>query len=595
MKDYGGKANSLLKLKENNINVPNFFIIDEQDYVQFLKACALVDKISLLFERKDYKEIQKCILSSRLDKQLVFKIKNKFRKLNCQKVSVRSSASNEDGKFKSFAGQYYTSLNIDEGALEESIKKCWCSLYEKNVSEYEERPNIFGMNVIIQQMIEADYAGVAFSIDPTDDKNNYSIIEIVEGLGESLVSGEKTPSKFLVRRQTKNIDLKIGKINIDDQIIINLEKMVLKIERIYGFPVDIEYAIKDSEIFILQARPISKMIKSIKPFSLSVTRPYSIIEQEIYFKGEFDGIKNLTRGLYYFRPLFIYRPYYETVEVFYNYLDLEEDPRLIYRELDCHYDDFLEQYYIAVKNIDEISDKIRTEKVDIEEISRLLVSLYPFSDLGQLAGSYRDITKRVKEVFLEYRNHYDRFIYDTCVFLEDKIREELSEEYQSYISFLTLEEITCQKPPSIKILEERKKGYIYFGQLYTTDHYEKWLEDHKICIIDDEAKKDNLKGEVACSLSVSGRVCKVFSEKDFKKFKEGDLLVTPMTVPKFIEVIKKSKGIITDEGGITCHASIVAREMQIPCVVGCKNATKVLNDGDFVQIDGSTGVIKIIN
>ncbi len=593
MKNYGGKANSLLKLKENKINIPEFFIIDEQEYIQFLNDNYLVKKIESLFEEKKNEEIIRNILNGSFDDKFIFKIKKEFRKLNCQKVSVRSSASNEDGNFKSFAGQYNTYLNIDEDNLEKSIKKCWCSLYEKNILEYEESPNIFGMNVIVQQMVDADFAGVAFSIDPTDDKNNYSVIEIVEGLGEELVSGQKTPNKFLVRRQTSNIDLKIGTINIDHQIIVDLEKIILKIEKIYGFPVDIEYAIKGGEIFILQVRPISKMIKSIKPFSLSITRPHSIIEQEIYFKGEFYGIKNLTRGLYYFKPLFIYRSYYETVEIYYNYLDLEEDPRLIYRELDFHYDELLDRYHIAIKNIEKINTKIKSEKVDIEEISRLLISLYPFSSLGQLAGHFHDITKRVKEIFLEYRDHYDHFIHETCILLEERIRDELSEKYQNYISFLTLKEIVNQKFPSIKDLEERSKGYIYFGQLYTTDNYKKWLEDNHMCIIDEEEETDGLKGEIACSGSVSGRVCKVFSEKDFKKFKDGDILVTPMTVPKFIEVIKRAKGIITDEGGITCHASIVARELQIPCIVGCKRATKVLNDGDFVQMDGSTGIIKV--
>lgn len=67
-----------------------------------------------------------------------------------------------------------------------------------------------------------------------------------------------------------------------------------------------------------------------------------------------------------------------------------------------------------------------------------------------------------------------------------------------------------------------------------------------------------------------------------------------MTVPKFMKVIKMANGIITDEGGITCHASIIARELKIPCVVGCKNATKVLKDGDIVKIDGASGnIIKL--
>ena len=75
------------------------------------------------------------------------------------------------------------------------------------------------MNVVVQQMINPEYAGVAFTIDPTTDTNNYSVIEMVQGLGAKLVSGEITPTKFLVRRETKNIDLVIGNIEIEESII----------------------------------------------------------------------------------------------------------------------------------------------------------------------------------------------------------------------------------------------------------------------------------------------------------------------------------------------------------------------------------------
>lgn len=593
MKTYGGKADSLLKLKENKINVPEFFIIDEEDYYKFLNYNDLVEKIKLLFKEKKYKEIKKLILNGNFNYDLTSKIKKEYKKLNCNEVSIRSSASNEDGKNKSFAGQYNTYLNIKENEIEENIKKCWCSLYENNIIEYEEKPNIFGMNVIVQKMIKADFAGVAFSIDPTDDKNNYSVIEIVKGLGENLVSGKKTPSKFLVRRQTLNIDLKIGNIKIQDKIITNLEKIILEIEKIYNYSTDIEYAIKDDEIYILQARPISKLTKSIKPYSLSITRPHSIIEQEIYFNGEYEGIKDLTNGLYYFKPLFIYNPKYETVEIYYNYVDLEEDPRLMYREIDNNYDEFIKKYKNLIKNIKTVKEELNNKNIDINKIKQLLISIYPFTSLGQIAGHFDDITKRVKDIFIEFRNNYDSFIHETGLILEEKIKETLDDEYKDYISYITLEEIIDKKIPSVEELKQRKKGYIYFGKLYVINNYKVWLESNKISLMDEEDNVKNLQGQIAYSKTVSGRVCKIFSEKDFNKFKEGDILVTPMTVPKFIEVIKKAKGIITDEGGITCHASIVARELQIPCVVGCKNATKILNDEDIVEIDGSTGIIKI--
>jgi pyruvate, water dikinase len=72
------------------------------------------------------------------------------------------------------------------------------------------------------------------------------------------------------------------------------------------------------------------------------------------------------------------------------------------------------------------------------------------------------------------------------------------------------------------------------------------------------------------------------------------LLVTGMTSPEYVSAMKKAAAIITDEGGITCHAAIISRELGIPCVIGTKIATKVLKDNDLVEIHGATGAIKII-
>ena len=103
-----------------------------------------------------------------------------------------------------------------------------------------------------------------------------------------------------------------------------------------------------------------------------------------------------------------------------------------------------------------------------------------------------------------------------------------------------------------------------------------------------------LQGRTAYGGRVEGNVNVVIKTSEFFKFQEGDILVTHMTTPKFTPIIKKAKGIITDEGGITCHAAIVARELKIPCVVGVKSATKKLKDGVKVVLNGDTGEVEII-
>jgi len=93
---------------------------------------------------------------------------------------------------------------------------------------------------------------------------------------------------------------------------------------------------------------------------------------------------------------------------------------------------------------------------------------------------------------------------------------------------------------------------------------------------------------------VIGKVIKILDPRDAGRFKQGSILVTTMTSPDFITIMKKAAAIITDEGGITSHASIVAREFGIPCVIATKIATNVLNDGDKVEVNANHGVVKIL-
>jgi pyruvate,water dikinase len=102
-----------------------------------------------------------------------------------------------------------------------------------------------------------------------------------------------------------------------------------------------------------------------------------------------------------------------------------------------------------------------------------------------------------------------------------------------------------------------------------------------------------IKGSIACSGSVSGRAKIVLSSSKQDKVKVGDILVTTMTTPDFLPSMRRASAFITDEGGITCHAAIVAREMRKPCIIGTKIATNVLKDGDDLEVDANRGIVKI--
>ena len=106
--------------------------------------------------------------------------------------------------------------------------------------------------------------------------------------------------------------------------------------------------------------------------------------------------------------------------------------------------------------------------------------------------------------------------------------------------------------------------------------------------------QSEIKGVSACKGVITGTVKVVLSKSDFSKFKRGDILVASMTSVDYIPVMEMAGAFVTNEGGITSHASIVAREMNKPCIIGTKIATKVLKDGDLVEVDAEKGVVRII-
>ena len=103
-----------------------------------------------------------------------------------------------------------------------------------------------------------------------------------------------------------------------------------------------------------------------------------------------------------------------------------------------------------------------------------------------------------------------------------------------------------------------------------------------------------LKGSCANTGHARGLARLIFSPTDMPKMKQGEILVAPATNPDVVPAMKKAAAIVTNTGGITCHAAIVSRELGIPCVVGTKRATDVIRDGDEVEVDADKGIVKII-
>ena len=189
-------------------------------------------------------------------------IYNMYNKLKLDKVAVRSSAICEDGMQNSYAGQFETFLNINKEEIIKSIERCYESNKSENIKGYINEKNIVDENtkvsVIVQEMIDGDISGVMFTKNPVTGDDTI-VIESVLGLGEKLVQGEVTPSQLIINKNTLIIENKVGIERLSNNEIESLSKIALEIERFFKAPQDIEWSIKDGEIYILQTRNITTL------------------------------------------------------------------------------------------------------------------------------------------------------------------------------------------------------------------------------------------------------------------------------------------------------------------------------------------------
>ncbi|MBR9699196.1 hypothetical protein GOV09_01950 [Candidatus Woesearchaeota archaeon] len=183
------------------------------------------------------------------------------------------------------------------------------------------------------------------------------------------------------------------------------------------------------------------------------------------------------------------------------------------------------------------------------------------------------------------------------VFYIQKLYQEIAKR-----AGIDLEDIAYwSEPEIIQFLEDkkiedktsRKKGFmLYFKDGKITYVDENISDELKNLGFSEEERNDEIKGTVAQEGTAKGKVKIVRTVKDIPKVEEGDIMVTVTTHPDYVLAMQKAAAIVTDEGGVTSHAAIVSRELKKPCIVGTKHATKILKDGEIVEVDAVNGTVK---
>jgi len=246
--------------------------------------------------------------------------------------------------------------------------------------------------------------------------------------------------------------------------------------------------------------------------------------------------------------------------------------------------DFTERREILLKS--PLHNKERkVELFNDLDISKQLQTILKISDDFAL---WQDMRKKSMLISTYYFSKIFEEIANRTIFHKDDLKYMFPSEIENIFKMSESE--------LKKLKDEAKKRRIKSAVIYYKDGLEvitdpTEVDKLKLAVIDEEdfSGVKQLRGISASPGKVVGKVCILKSVKEMEKLKPGQILVAVMTRPDYFPVMKKCSAIITDEGGITSHAAVVARELNIPCIVGTRIATKVLQDGDVVEIDGDNG------
>jgi len=205
------------------------------------------------------------ILKSEISLQLKQAVLKEFEICRFKKVSLRSSSTAEDGRKASFAGQFDTYLDVSKEEIFEKIKKCWASLFSARAIVYTHKKRIplkdIKMAVIIQKMIKPKLAGNLVTKNLIRKKEKEMLIEAVRGLGNRVTAGTVMAEQVFIDKKGLSIVTRrfspTGSDLLPKDRAIQLSKLGLLIEEVYNFPQEIEWAIEEDKVFILQARPLT--------------------------------------------------------------------------------------------------------------------------------------------------------------------------------------------------------------------------------------------------------------------------------------------------------------------------------------------------
>ncbi|UPV99059.1 phosphoenolpyruvate synthase [Halorussus gelatinilyticus] len=294
----GGKGASLGELTGAGLPVPSGFVVSAGTYRSFIEETGIDEELfeTVDVDTEDSKALaeaqsraKELVLETEMPEEIRQEIYDSYDEMGDGDdfVAVRSSATAEDLPDASFAGQQETFLNVTREDLVDRVKRCWASLFTQRAIYYRQEKGFahdkVDIAVVVQRMVDAEKSGVMFTSHPSTGASQI-IIEAAWGLGEAVVSGSVSPDNYVVDRESGAVeevtiadkktmmekdeatgetverevpdDLREAQV-LDERDIERLVELGERVEDHYGNPQDVEWAVVDGEVFMLQSRPIT--------------------------------------------------------------------------------------------------------------------------------------------------------------------------------------------------------------------------------------------------------------------------------------------------------------------------------------------------
>ncbi len=301
----GGKGASLAWLRSAGFHVPPGFVITTGAFDEVLKAAGIrLPSNGKAWSADELQQVRQRILACTIPRRLTEEIGLACRGLG--NVAVRSSMVGEDAAVSSCAGQLDTVLNVNgPDAVLAAVRQCWASLFNCRLFEYRNHrenhkqgalPKKPSMAVVVQQMVDAQAAGVAFSADPLTGQRNI-IIEAARGLGDAVVQGMVQPDRYVV--DTRNVLAETAAVDkeqpvLDEEQILRLAGVVRDAAGRRGCPQDIEWAWDGASFCLLQIRPITSLVgKTVYSNRMVAEMVPGLIKPLVWDRNTLSMIRNV--------------------------------------------------------------------------------------------------------------------------------------------------------------------------------------------------------------------------------------------------------------------------------------------------------------